>query len=95
VSYRGSYEFPKHIKESARTEWHKKNPGNEDANLEVHHILNIHHAILHDVPIDAVRSNLNAVAVRRKFHKEIHREQTDEDQEEFANWFKSIWVKLF
>jgi len=94
VSRRG-YEFPDSIKESARTEWHKKNPGHEDANIEVHHILNIHYAILHDVPKEAVKSGLNAVAVRRKFHKEIHREQVDEDQEEFANWFKSIWAKLF
>ena len=92
---RKGFEFPDSIKESARTEWHKRNKGQEDANLEVHHILNVHHAILHDVPKEAVKSGLNAVAVEKSFHNKIHREQVDEDQEEFASWFKSIWVKLF
>lgn len=92
---RKHYEFPKHVKESEMRKWHEKNPGNDDANIEVHHILNIHHAILHDVPPEAVKSRDNAVAVRRKFHKDIHRQQTNESQEELASFVKSVWARLF
>ena len=88
-------EFSDRIKEEERSRWHAKNPGREDADLNVHHILNISNGLKHGVSKQALKSQQNAVAVEVEFHKEIHKKQIDEDQEELANWFLSLWRTLF
>lgn len=92
---RKGYEFSKKTIDSEVTNWHSKNPGNPDVELNVHHILNVQSAKKYGVPKEAVRSRDNAVAVEKEFHKKIHREQTEEGQKELANWFLSVWRKLF
>lgn len=92
---RSGYEFDNRIKDEEFTRWHAKNPGREDASLEVHHILNVSEGKKRGVPREAIKSQQNAVAVESGFHKKIHREQAEEDQEELANWFISLWRKLF
>lgn len=95
MARRKGIEFDSRTKDAEISRWHRRNPGREDADLEVHHIFNAQYADKYDVPIEAVKSQQNAVAVEKGFHKEIHQKQTEEDQEEFANWFKSLWARLF
>lgn len=89
---RGRYEFDKRTKDEAFSRWHAENPGNEDANLEIHHRIPVHFAKKEGIPPDLVRTQDNAVAVTRDEHKEIHRNEPSD--EEYKTLAQSIlgWV---
>ena len=93
-SRRGA-EFSDRIKDEERSRWHAKNPGNEEADLEVHHILGVSEGLKRDVPKVALKSQQNAVALDREFHNKVHRETDEETQEVLAQGFLGLWRKLF
>lgn len=93
MSRRGRYEFPNRVKEHARTEWHKANPENEDAKLEVDHIVPVWYAKKNNIPPDLVRTGDNARALTVPEHKERHRnEPTEEEYRTIAQGILG-WVK--
>ena len=72
---RGRYEFPNSVKESARNDWHKKNPGHKNERLEVDHIIPIWFAKKYGIPPGVITTRKNARALRIKEHKERHRNE--------------------
>lgn len=88
-------EFSSRIIEEERINWHKKNPGNEGAELEVHHILPIAEGLKRGVPKRALKSQQNAVAVEKGFHKEVHQKLNEDDYNVLAQALLAIWRKLF
>lgn len=94
MARRKGVEFSKRVKDEERRRWHNRNPGRENAQVEIHHIFNAQNTNKYDVPVDAVRSQENAVGVEKGFHNRVHREQTEEDQAEFAAHFKRLWRTL-
>lgn len=92
MSKRKGCEFSKRIKEEERLDWHKRNPGNPDAELEVHHIVPISIARELGVPRDRIRSQRNAVAVEKGFHKELH---DNEDEETYKVLAQALIGRTF
>jgi len=93
---RGKYEFSDRTKEAARRKWHAENPGNEDANLEVDHLVAVWFAKKHGIPHQQITSGANAKALRQKEHKAKHRnEPTEEEYKTLAQGLLGIIKRLF
>ena len=92
---RRGVEFNERTKRQERRRFWQKNPDKQDVKPEVHHILNVKYGKKYGVPNEALKSQQNAVAVDPEFHREIHEKQDEETQEELANWFLSVYRKLF
>lgn len=88
-------EFSDRIKNEEIRKWHGKNPGKENAVVEVHHILPINEGLKRGVPKEALRSQQNAVATETKFHDRVHRELDDETMNVLAQGLINLWKKLF
>lgn len=91
---RRGFEFSNRTKEEERSRWHAKNPGRERESLQVHHILPISEGKKRGVPRESIRSQQNAVAVPKEFHKRIHRKTTPETYDALAEAFKKLWMAL-
>ena len=94
MSNRKGCEFNERIKEEERVKWHKKNPSREDEELEVHHVLPIYKAQEYEVPKEAVKSQLNAIALDKPTHLEAHRHTDEDTYKVLAQGFINIWRKL-
>ena len=95
MSRRKGAEFSKRIKEAERLKWHKNNPNKRKTKLQVHHICGVADGRRLGVPDEALRSQLNAVAVTEAFHQLIHRETDEETKIFLANVLINLWRKLF
>jgi len=80
MSRRGSYEFPKYVKEEAKRKWRRDNPDREDEPLEVHHQIPVKIAKKLKIPPYLVRVSDNAIAVTKDEHKEIHENELTLDE---------------
>lgn len=89
---RRGYEFEKSVKEEERTSWRNRHPDQDDSGLEVHHILPIYKAKEYGVPKEAVKSRENAVALKRDFHRDVHRETDEETYSVLAEALKKLWL---
>jgi len=94
MSRRGA-EFENRIKDQEKIIWHKKNPGNAEAKLEIHHIMPIEEGLKRGVPKEALSSQQNAVAVTPEFHQEIHNKTDQETYNVIALCLLKIWARLF
>lgn len=92
---RKGYEFSDRTKYQAKKRWHTKNPGRENEELEVHHLLPVSEGKKRGVPRDALRSDENAIAVPKDFHQEIHRELDESTILYLVSYFKNLWKQLF
>ncbi len=91
---RKGYEFDDRIIQQELMRWHTKNPAQPTTRLEVHHILPVHEAKKRGVPRQAIKSQQNAVAVPKEFHKRVHRETTEETYSALAEALKKLWLVL-
>ena len=93
---RRGHEVSDRTKEAARLQWHKDNPGNEDADLEVDHIIPVWYAIKTGIAPAHSTSGANARAMRQKEHKQRHRDEEGEDElGSMAQGVLGILGKLF
>lgn len=76
---RTGFEFPKSVRDRAIERWHWENPGREDTKLEVHHRVKIEFARKHQLPREVIRSAQNAVAIPVDEHKELHRQESENE----------------
>ena len=94
-SKRSGAEFNNRIKDEERSRWHAKNPGREDADLNVHHIMPIAEGLKRGVSKDALKSQQNAVALEKDFHNKVHRETDEETLNVLAQGLRALWRTLF
>ncbi len=80
---RKGYEFPRSQIDKGITDWHKKNPNNEDSELEAHHKVPIEHAKKMRLPPSLVKSGANMEILTKEEHKE-KRNQTLEESATIA-----------
>ena len=78
MSRRGK-EFSQRTRDQLFTAWHRDNPGNEDANIEIHHKLPIFIGKMLKIPGEILKSQANAIALRREEHRELHSNTTMEE----------------
>lgn len=88
-------EFSKRIIEEERLKWHAKNPGQQDAQLNVHHILPIAEGVKRGVSKILLSSQQNAIALEEEFHNEVHRKINKETLDALAQALINTWAKLF
>ena len=93
MSRRGRFEFAERTKDTARNNWHAKNPDRQNEALEVNHKIPIHVAKKLGIPPDLVRTQDNAEALTKPDHLEFHRNELTID--EYRTLAQSLlgWVK--
>ena len=93
---RKGYEFNNLTKEAAKLKWHKENPNNEDATLEVDHIISIWFAKKYGLPKHTIKSAKNAKALTHEEHKKKHdNEPTEEEYATLAQALLGYVRRLF
>jgi hypothetical protein len=90
---RGRYEFLERTKDTARQNWHAKNPGRPNEVLEINHKIPVHVAKKLGIPPDLVRTQNNAEALTKPDHLDFHKNELT--VEEYKTLAQSIlgWVR--
>ena len=87
-------EFSETTRRIERRRWRLKNPDKLNQPLQIHHIVNVWAGEKYGVPRQAMKSQMNAVAVTPEFHQQIHRDQDEETQFELAQYLISVYRTL-
>jgi len=82
---RKGFEFSQADKEEARRRWHEQNPGREDEELEIDHIIAVWFAKENGMAPDEVRTLQNARALPKDEHRARDHKDTSEMTAHLSN----------
>lgn len=94
MSSRRGYEFSESVRQKAIKKWHEENPGNEDVELDVHHLVSIKHARESGLHPHTVNTLQNAQAMPRSEHQKLDHSNT-EDMDGFLAGMARFVGRLF